>query len=72
MCIRDRNEYARQNAEAWTAKLGDMIVLSPNLTDWGDTSARQTIELTDYFINNFSVAKGRIYAAGFSAGGETL
>lgn len=66
------NEYARQNAEAWTAKLGDMIVLSPNLTDWGDTSARQTIELTDYFINNFSVDKGRIYAAGFSAGGETL
>lgn len=66
------NEYAQKNAEAWTSIAGDMIVVSPNLTDWGEKSARQTIELTDYFIEHFAVDTGRIYAAGFSAGGETL
>lgn len=66
------NSYASGNAKAWTAVLGDMIVVSPSLTDWGDKSARQTIELTEYFINNFAVDETRIYAAGFSAGGETL
>ncbi len=49
-----------------------MIIVSPSLTDWGDKSARQTIELTNYFIDNFSVDESRIYAAGHSAGGETL
>ena len=66
------NDYASANAKAWTAILGDMIVVSPSLTDWGDKSARQTIERTEYFINNFAVDETRIYAAGFSAGGETL
>ena len=66
------NDYAAGNAKAWTAVLGDMIIVSPNLTDWGDRSARQTIELTEYFIDNFAVDKNRIYAAGFSAGGETM
>lgn len=66
------NEYALKNAEAWMDEVGDIIVVSPSLTDWGDKSARQTIELTEYFINNFAVDKERIYAAGHSAGGETL
>ena len=66
------NPYADKNAEAWTDIVGDMIIVSPSLTDWGDKSARQTIELTDYFINNFSIDTSRIYAAGHSAGGETL
>lgn len=66
------NDYALRNAETWTRLAGDMIVVSPSLTDWGDRSARQTIALTDYFIENFAVDTDRIYAAGFSAGGETL
>ncbi len=66
------NEYALKNAEAWTDAAGNIIVVSPSLTDWGDRSARQTIELTEYFINNFAVDRERIYAAGYSAGGETL
>ena len=57
---------------AWT-KLGEeMIVVSAQLTDWGEKSARQAIELTEYFIENFSVNIDRIYAAGYSAGGETM
>ncbi len=66
------NPYAQSNTEAWTKLCGDMIVVSPSLTDWYDKSARQTIELTEYFIANFAVDTNRIYAAGFSAGGETL
>ena len=66
------NSYAKSQAEVWSELLGDMIVVSPNLTDWGDKSARQTVELTKYFLDTFSVDTTRIYAAGFSAGGETL
>lgn len=56
----------------WTEMDEDMIVVSAQLTDWGETSARQAIELTEYFIENFSVDTRRVYAAGYSAGGETM
>lgn len=46
--------------------------MSAQLTDWGETSARQAIELTEYFIRNFAVDENRVYAAGYSAGGETM
>lgn len=49
-----------------------MIVVSAQLTDWHETSTRQAIELTEHFIANFSVDKSRVYAAGYSAGGETM
>lgn len=57
---------------AWTKLDKDMIVVSAQLTDWGEKSARQAIELTEYFTENFSVNTDRIYAAGYSAGGETM
>ena len=56
----------------WTELSEDVIVVSAQLTDWHETSARQAIELTEYFIANFSVDKSRVYAAGYSAGGETM
>ena len=56
----------------WTELSEDMIVVSAQLTDWGATSARQAIELTEYFLENFSVDPNRVYAAGYSAGGETM
>lgn len=56
----------------WTELPEDMIVVSAQLTDWRETSARQAIELTEYFINHFSVDTTRVYAAGYSAGGETM
>ena len=49
-----------------------MIVVSAQFTDWHETSARQAIELTEYFIENFPVDSKRVYAAGYSAGGETM
>lgn len=57
---------------AWTDLAEDMIVVSAQLTDWGPKSARQANELTEYFIENFAVNTDRIYAAGYSAGGETM
>lgn len=57
---------------AWTELDEDMIVVSAQLTDWGGKSARQAVELTEYFLQNFSVDTSRVYAAGYSAGGETM
>ncbi len=57
---------------SWMELQEDMIVVSAQLTDWGEKSARQAIELTEYFLDNFSVDCDRIYAAGYSAGGETM
>ena len=57
---------------AWTRLDTEMVVVSAQLTDWGEKSARQAIELTEYFINRFAVDTSRIYAAGYSAGGETM
>ena len=56
----------------WTERNEDMIVVSAQLTDWQETSAKQAIELTEYFLEHFSVDESRIYAAGYSAGGETM
>lgn len=56
----------------WTELDEDMIVISAQLTDWHEKSARQANELAQYFIDNFAVDTDRIYAAGYSAGGETL
>ncbi len=58
--------------QVWTELAEDMIVVSAQFTDWHETSARQAIELTKYFIDNFAVDPARVYAAGYSAGGETM
>lgn len=58
--------------QAWTGLDEDLIVVSAQLTDWGKTSARQAILLTEHFREHFAVDAERVYAAGFSAGGETM
>lgn len=57
---------------AWTELDEEMIVISAQLTDWDEKSARQANELAQYFIDNFAVDTNKIYAAGYSAGGETM
>ena len=39
-----------RGVSVWTEIDEPMIVVSPQVTDWHDTSARQTIELTEYFV----------------------
>lgn len=45
----------------WNGLDEKMIVVSAQLTDWGETSARQANELTEYFIENFPGLRGRVF-----------
>lgn len=49
-----------------------MIVLAPQLGDWGRVSADQTVALTEYFIEHYNIDESMVYANGYSGGGETL
>lgn len=48
-----------------------MIILAPQLNDWGETSASQTIALTGYFLEHYNIDPDRVYLNGYSGGGET-
>ena len=50
----------------------DMIILAPQLEDWEETSAEQTVALVEYFLDNYPVNPARVYINGYSGGGETL
>lgn len=50
----------------------NMIVLAPQLEDLGETSARKTIALTEYFLNSYNIDREQVYISGYSGGGETL
>lgn len=50
----------------------EMIILAPQLSDWGETSANQTIALTEYFLNTYNIDSTRVYGSGYSGGGETM
>ena len=49
-----------------------MIVLAPQLEDWGETSANQTIALVEYFLSHYKIDTSKVYVNGYSGGGETL
>ena len=55
-------------AISWNEK---MIVISPQLNDWRETSARQTIALTEYLMEACNIDPERVYLEGYSGGGET-
>ena len=50
----------------------EMIIVAPQLSDWGETSANQTITLVEYFLENYNIDRSKVYANGFSGGGETM
>lgn len=49
-----------------------MIIVAPQLNDWGETSANQTIDLTEYLLSHYNLDKKKVYINGYSGGGETL
>ena len=49
-----------------------MIIVAPQLNDWGDTSANQAIALTEYFLNAYNIDENKVFINGYSGGGETL
>ncbi len=48
------------------------IIIAPQLNDWGLTSARQTVALTEFRIENYSIDPNQVFINGYSGGGETL
>ena len=50
----------------------NMIVVAPQLDDWQETSARQTIALVEYFLANYNIDSDKVYGNGYSGGGETM
>jgi predicted peptidase len=66
------NVFSDRNALAWTQADEDVIVLAPQLTGWDTQSAAQTVELTEHFLERYAVDRDRVYALGFSGGGETM
>lgn len=52
--------------------ISDMIIVAPQLNDWEETSADQTIALVEYFIDRYNIDTSRVYASGYSGGGETM
>ena len=50
----------------------DMIAVSAQLNDWGHTSARQAVALTEYMLAQYNIDPGRVFITGYSGGGETL
>ena len=49
-----------------------MIIVAPQLSDWGMTSARQTVALVRYFLSAYNIDGTKVYANGYSGGGETM
>lgn len=49
-----------------------MIIVAPQLSDWGETLARQAIALVEYFLCHYNIDPEKVYAEGYSGGGETM
>ena len=49
----------------------DMVVATPQLEDWGDTSAEQAVALTRWLEHAYNVDPARVVLSGCSGGGET-
>lgn len=46
----------------------EMIIVAPQLNDWGNTSANQAIALTEYFLSAYNVDKSKVFMNGYSGG----
>lgn len=50
----------------------EMIIVAPQPNDWGETSKKQTIGLTEYMLAAYNIDPEKVYISGYSGGGETL
>lgn len=48
-----------------------MIILSTQLYDWGEKSARDSLALIHHFLDTYNIDQSRVYLHGYSGGGET-
>ena len=47
-----------------------MIIVAPQLSDWGMTSANQTIALVEYILSHYNIDPDQVYGEGYSGGGN--
>lgn len=52
--------------------VGNMVIATPQLDDWDETSAQKTIALTEWLLARYRIDTERVYLSGYSAGGETI
>lgn len=64
-----RMEHFAEEAKKYNE---EMIIVAPQPNDWGQTSKRQTIGLTEYILAVYNIDPEQIYISGYSGGGETL
>ncbi len=63
-----RSEAFGFEAQQYNAQ---MLIAAPQLGDWGETSADQTIALTEYLLSAYNIDPQKVYLNGYSGGGET-
>lgn len=49
-----------------------MIIVAPQLDDWQETSANKTVELVKFLMEYYNIDHSKVYANGYSGGGETM
>lgn len=66
------NLYQEQFAFEAMKYNSEMIIVAPQLEDWGEMSASQTIVLANYFLSHYNIDQTKVYGEGYSGGGETM
>lgn len=66
------NVYSDYAVVPWLRADPNLAILAPQVTDWHETSAVQVVELLESVLAAYAIDPERVYAAGYSAGGETL
>lgn len=49
-----------------------MIIVAPQLEDWEKISANKTVELVRFLSKHYKIDRSKVYANGYSGGGETM
>lgn len=52
--------------------IGDAILVSPQMSDWHDTSANVLVALTEWLLDTYNINRSRVYLSGYSFGGDTI
>ena len=57
-----------QSVQEDTPRVSQTEDAPAQLTDWGETSSRQAIALTEYLLNAYTIDASRVFAEGYSGG----
>jgi predicted peptidase len=66
------NVFASDSAIVWTRTDEPTIVVAAQPAGYGVQAAAGMIELTEHFLREYAVDPARVYAVGYSAGGEIM